>query len=522
MKHLSWAGSPSRPASGLQWQVAGTVVALALLGLVGLFWSTAEATVRTWGSSATFNHGFLIFPLSAYLIWHRRDALAKLVPKPAPWALTWLAVAALVWLLGHVANVLLIQELAFVAMIQVLCLTVLGWRVFRAMAFPLFYLYFMVPFGEGLVPYLQDFTAGYVTLLLRLFGIPVFTDGVFISIPTGNFEVAEACAGLRFLTASVAFGFLFANFVYRSLLRRLLFIAMSVIVPILANGLRAFGIIMIAYWTDNRLAVGIDHIVYGWLFFSVVIFILVLLGMRFREKELGADPTAAAPAPAPSAGDPAPAPAPSFVVAISVCALLVAGSAPAYSAYVEALAPDATRVALVAPEVRLPWRPIATGDDGWRPRFEGNDGEILQSYAAGDRNVRLYVAYYRHQRQGAEVVYYANRLADGERWQRAGARRAEAVIEGKSMMVLQTRMLSREAARIVWHWYWVGGEFTASPYVAKLLEIKAKLLRGTEAAAVITVAADYDTTPAQAVATLQRFFESAPAIRPALESAAAD
>jgi hypothetical protein len=58
--------------------------------------------------------------------------------------------------------------------------------------------------------------------------------------------------------------------------------------------------------------------------------------------------------------------------------------------------------------------------------------------------------------------------------------------------------------------------------VAKLLEIKAKLLRGTEAAAVIAVAADYDIAPAQAVATLHRFLESAPAIRSALESTAAD
>jgi exosortase A len=500
--------------------VAGTTVALALFGLVALFWSTVEAAFQTWGSSATFSHCYLILPVSAYLIWRRSGVLANLSPKPSPWAFPFLAVAALFWLLGHVAGVLLVQELAFVAMIQALCLTVLGWRVVRAMAFPLFYLYFLVPFGDVLVPYLQDFTAAVLTWLLRFFGIPVFTDGTLISIPTGNFEVAEVCAGLRFLIASVAFGFLFANLVYRSWPRRVLFIAMSVTVPVLANGLRAFGIVMIAYWTDNRLAAGIDHIVYGWLFFSAVTLVLVLVGMTFREKELDADLPTAAPAPAPSAGEAASAPA--IIVATSVCALLVAGSAPAYSAYIEARAPDAAQVSLLAPEVRPPWRPIATGDDRWRPRFPGHDGEILQSYAAGGRTVRLYVAYYGHQRQGAEVVNYANRFADGERWVRAGGGRAEAIIEGKPMTLLRTRMLSRGTGRVLWHWYWVGGEFTASPYVAKLLEIKAKLLRGTEAAAVIAVAADYDIAPAQAVATLHRFLESAPAIRSALESTAAD
>ncbi len=147
-------------------------------------------------------------------------------------------------------------------------LSVVGWRIFRAMLFPMLYLFFMVPTGEFLVPRLQDFTASFVVLGLQLVNIPVFLDGVFIRIPNGLFEVAEACAGLRFLIANVAFGFLFANLMYRGWRKRIIFVALSFIVPIFANGLRAFGIVMIAHLSDNKLAAGVDHIVYGWGFSS--------------------------------------------------------------------------------------------------------------------------------------------------------------------------------------------------------------------------------------------------------------
>ena len=93
---------------------------------------------------------------------------------------------------------------------------------------------------------MQTVTAEIAIVLLGLTGVPAHLEGIFITTPTGYFEVAEACAGVKFLIAMVAFGALVANVCFRSWPRRIAFLAAAIVVPILANGVRAWGTIYIA------------------------------------------------------------------------------------------------------------------------------------------------------------------------------------------------------------------------------------------------------------------------------------
>jgi exosortase/archaeosortase family protein len=151
-------------------------------------------------------------------------------------------------------------------------------------------LYFLVPFGDFLVPFLQHFTVRFMTTGLDLLRIPNFSDGITIEIPEGTFLVAEACAGLRFLIASAAFGVFYACLMYTSPLRRLLFIALSLVVPVIANGFRALGIVVLAHFLGSAEAAATDHVLYGWIFFTIVIFALILLGLPFRQPPRTAIP----------------------------------------------------------------------------------------------------------------------------------------------------------------------------------------------------------------------------------------
>ena len=146
-------------------------------------------------------------------------------------------------------------------------------------------LYFLVPFGAFLTPKLQDITTLFVVHGLPLLHIPAYVTGYTIEIPEGKFLIAEACAGLRFLIASVAFGCLYALVMYRSALRRAVFIGVSIVVPIIANGFRALGIVALGHYLGSAEAVEADHVLYGWVFFSIVILILIVLGLPFREDQ---------------------------------------------------------------------------------------------------------------------------------------------------------------------------------------------------------------------------------------------
>src|SRR5260370_7198381 len=105
-------------------------------------------------------------------------------------------------------------------MFEVVVLVALGPRVFWLLLAPLLFLFFLVPSGAFLVPTLQKITAQISIAGLELLHIPVFSDGFMIEIPEGTFEIAEACAGLRFLIAPFVFGFFFAVVMYLRVIRR--------------------------------------------------------------------------------------------------------------------------------------------------------------------------------------------------------------------------------------------------------------------------------------------------------------
>src|SRR5205807_1128751 len=262
--------------------LASIAIACAVFGLA--FQQEIVGAVRVWIGSTAYNHCFLVLPLVAVLLWSRRDIIASLRPQTAVWALALVPVLSAVWMAAALMDILEAEQLVVVALFEVLLVAVIGWRAFRALLAPLLFLFFLVPFGAFLVPALQRFTAAFAVNGLQLLGIPVFADGLIIQIPEGSFEVAEACAGLRFLIASIVFGCFFATIMYRSWLRRSAFIGLSILLPIVANGLRALGLILVAHVEGSATAMEADHILYGWIFFTLVTLLLIGIGMTFAES----------------------------------------------------------------------------------------------------------------------------------------------------------------------------------------------------------------------------------------------
>jgi exosortase A len=497
------------------WRNAWIVFGIAFVAVLALLWKTTAAMADIYWDNATFNHGFLILPIVGYLIWLRRDELEKLTPRPAPEALAFVAVSAFGWLFGNAAGVDLVEHFALLGILWSLFLGVFGWRIVKALAFPLFYAIFAVPFGDSFVPALQDVTAWMAIKGIELWGIPVYSDGILISIPPGNFEVAEACAGLRFLIATIALGFLFSYLTYRSYWRRAAFIVLCIVVPIIANGIRAWGIVFIGYQSDMQAAVGFDHLIYGWIFFAFITVLLLALGMTFRDAPVGqVNP----PPVVPDQGTPAPL---SRIAGVAIGAAVVVAAAPLYATQMHR-APSATPIALEPPTVANGWVLQPTYRDDWQPIFPSADKTILRSYVKNGRTIYLFIAYYRTQRDNAEVVNYNNQLYDGKTWMRVGSRSIPARIDGGTFPVEYTRMLRARSGRVALSWYWVNGRFTSDPYWSKLHQAAAKLLGGTKAAALVAVAADYGENPAEAGPVLQDFLASMEPLRPLLARAAAN
>lgn len=479
------------------WRVALPSWALLAGAILIVFWKDTAGLVSVWLNSATFQHALLIPPIIAYLVWIRRREVLALTPKPFLPAGVLLFGFSAGWLLGDLAGVALVRHTALVGMLMSTVPLVLGLTVTRGLTFPLFYAIFMIPFGDQLIPSLQMITAKMCIVLLDWFDVPAYIDGVFIEIPTGSFEVAEACSGVRFLIAMVAFSTLVAHLCFKSAARRIACVVAAVVLAIVANGLRAWGTIYIAWLTDPSFAQGVDHVIYGWFFFAIIMAVVLGVGWFFFDRPVD-DPAFDPDRLQPAHRRIAAAPRRYWVGALA--GIAAAAAMPAYAALTAERA-GVEVAALRAPDVPG-WQKVPTEGSGWTPLYENADASVFQSYEdRSGRRVDLFIAVYGRQTEEQEMVSYGNGLMAPEGdWSWARSIDAPASMRG---VQLQRRPYTRDA----WQTYLIGGSLVASDYQAKLEMLKARLLAGEMLAGTLVLSVERVGTRGEGPQVLAEFAE---------------
>jgi exosortase A len=476
------------------------VIGLALLIPLLVYFPTAHSIVAIWNRSETFAHGYIILPISLWLIWQRRRTLENMTVAPFWPAFVLLAACGFGWLLADLGDVQIVRQYAFVAMLPLTALAILGQRIARTIAFALVFILFAVPFGEIFIDPLIGVTANFTVDALRWTGIPVLREGNSFTIPSGNWSVVEACSGVRYLISSFTLGCLYAYLTYRSRWRQALFVLLSALVPIAANGARAYMIVMMGHLSGMTMAVGVDHLIYGWVFFGIVMFLLFWIGSFWREDH---KPGRAQIAPLQPPAEPAPvSTARLCAAALGVAACI--GIWPAYALYLQRAEFNPAPAQLTAVNANWPAR-AAFAD--WAPAFSPPNAELQRFYEKDGRRVGLSVLYYRNQNAGSQLISSTNRLAaghDGGWRQFDSALRTEPV--GGDTLRLREGMLSGATGRmLVWHWYWIDGQRTSSDYVGKALQVRQKFFHGSDDGAAVMLFAPYDENPDEARAALRAF-----------------
>ncbi|WP_374661018.1 exosortase A [Inhella sp.] len=469
------------------------LLALTVL-LFALYWRDFQSLVGLWMGSENYAHAVLVPPISLWLIWRMRHELARHRPAPSPMAALLVLGAGLAWLIGELAAVNALQHFALVAMMVGLVPTVMGWTLTKALAFPLGFLFVGVPFGEFLYPWMMDWTADFTVAALRLTGIPVYREGLQFVIPSGNWSVIEACSGLRYFVASVMVGVLFAYLNYSSIRRRLAFVAVAIVTPIVANWVRAYAIVMIGHLSGNKYAVGVDHLIYGWVFFGVVMFLMFAIGARFAEA-----PVESALVPSPPASEPV---ARSWtiprlgVMLLGALAALLLPVLLASRMQVNAHAPAPLLQPWVQP---LRWQVLPEAEKILQPDMPVPHALVQQRYQAPNgRTVGLYLGYYRQQDAERKLASSWNQIAtsNSTRWTTMESTRPQVPVGDRSVGVEQTLLRDKSNPTrylTVWRLYWVDGRWTASPAQAKLYELQQRLLGRGDDGAVLILFADAST-----------------------------
>ena len=265
------------------------------IGRVGLAWAALFALTHAewremahqWWDIDTYNHVLVVPAILAWLVWLRCRELARIEPRGWWPGLVWLGGGLALWLGGRELEINLFAQAGAVMAFQGAAMALIGIRASVVVAFPLLYAGFLVPFGDELIPLLQQVTARIAIALTQASGVPSIIDGLYIDTPAGRVVVAEECSGVKFLIAMLALATLIAWTGFISWKRRIALVAGAAVVSIVANGVRAWGTIYVAQYVGAERAGGFDHIVYGWVFFAVVIAAVLGIAWRFFEREPG-------------------------------------------------------------------------------------------------------------------------------------------------------------------------------------------------------------------------------------------
>jgi len=467
------------------------VFALLVVALAFAYRDPWGVLINTWWTDTTFSHGLLIIPMSLWLAWLKRDELVRVPMRPSWLGLALLCVAIGVVLLGRFMHVRVLEQIGLIGMLQSLVPLVLGLPATRLLVFPLAFLWFAVPFGKDLVPVLMEVTADLSVFLLRLTGVPVYRDGMLLQIPAGTYEVARACSGIKFLTAAAALGAFYAYLNYQGLRKRLTFIAVSLAVAIVSNGIRAYLLVLIGHLTNMTFQHDRWHIILGYVVFGIILLLLFYVGRRYRDEppmqtERARDASGIR-------GGAAAGSSASWVIPLLGLLLLV--GAPLYA---RALVRSGGSPAVIA---AMSVRPTPAGgwqDAGdsvfWRPHVSGGVSRVEGSYRKGDGVVELYIEVFPLPGDdGSEMIAYRNSIQlDANERLYPDRVRSKSLGAGPEFSLRETTV-SAAQARLVWYWYEVGGRTLVSPSRAKLAEALALLRHGRGAQRLVVISTPVDS-----------------------------
>jgi exosortase len=251
---------------------------LLLMAVLYLYAAVLPPLIADWRNDPNASHGFLVPLLSAYFVWERFPILVRLHPQPQWYGLLLLCLGLSMLFLGELGAELFLMRASLLVVLTGLLWYICGWPYVRTLAFPLAFLWFMIPPPAILLNMitlpLQLLATRLSTVALQFVQLPVYREGNVIFLPHATLEVVEACSGIRSLVSLLALAVVFAYLTQRRRCMQWLLVLSALPIALVANAFRIWGTGMLAHWYGAQVAEGFYHTFAGWLVFVVALGLL--------------------------------------------------------------------------------------------------------------------------------------------------------------------------------------------------------------------------------------------------------
>ena len=237
----------------------GGLVALAaaVLGLLAVtawtYWPTMAELFKEWQRDEDYSAGQLVPLVALVFLWVERKKLKQCSLRPCWWGgIVLLLLAAAGRLYGLLFMFESAERYSLVLAVAALVLLVAGWQVFRQLGWILLFLFLMVPFPgrvhNMISGPLQRLATNGSVFLLEVFVPRVSQRGNVVMLDADTpMAVAEACSGLRMLTAFIVVAAFIAYMVKRPRWHKATVVLSSIPIAVICNIIRIFltGILML-------------------------------------------------------------------------------------------------------------------------------------------------------------------------------------------------------------------------------------------------------------------------------------
>jgi EpsI family protein len=394
---------------------------LVLLAVV-LYWPTAASLWDRWMVVPRYSHGWLVFGISAWLIWREASQGRLAGAQPSKLGLISVPLLGAAWLIAIAGSVALVQWLLVPVMLFAIAFAMFGRTALRQLWFPFAFMFLVIPFWDPVGAYLQHITVLVVGEWLMAARIPALLDGYRVVLPVGSFEIVEGCSGMHYFMVAGTLSSLYGWLWYRRLGLTLGLVAVSLAVAMIGNWLRVFFVIYAGYVTEmQHFLVQVDHYYFGWAIFILLMAPVFWFARRFEPVESADEPVSSREAINPASGVLEGSSAATDISAplatpgvkwLPWSALVFAGLAVAPLAWLVLLQLDSRPAPSALPHGQGGWTLVGPALPDWSPRYRGADASLDGGYGRGGHRVDVWIMYYERPRQGEEVGNQSNRLAN--------------------------------------------------------------------------------------------------------------
>ena len=454
-------------------------MAMVMASIFITYWETIQVLYHQWISNDDFSHGLLIVPIAVYLAWKKKDLLISVEPKTDWRALGLLIASMLVYIIGELGAELFTTRVSMIVFFIASVWFLFGIEMLRTLRFPLAFLFLMLPLPgflyRNLTFPLQLLSSKLSVDIMHTLGIMAYREGNIIDMGFTQFEVAEACNGLRFILPLLTVGVLFAFYGAKPWWKRLVLVGITIPFAILANVMRIAGTGIISLHYGPKVAEGFFHSFSGWAvfmtcfgFFLIVNQTLKLFPDQPRKTQTARHKTGEERKPAFR-----------FQLAPLVIACGIILSAVPVVGHLGQVAPRP----LERPLTEFP-RQMA----GWVGKDREMDAAIWervggQSYVMidytkpGEYPVGFYTAYYEYQRKAGDFIHSPKLCLPGAGWfiEKSSVRALDysedAPQFGTTIKFNEVVMSKNQHRQLVYYWYQGRDRNFTNEYAAKFLMV---------------------------------------------------